>query len=187
MNGRTDNGTGTRPAGGRRGGAGRAWWWIPVAAIAIVVAVLLLRGGGEEQDGPEAVPRTPSLEPAQPGEAQTGSITIGGEDAAPMLEAGGLGDRAGEEVIGTLVPLDSVIADGVYWIGEGRAQMLLVEPEGQGRRLAEGDQLTFTGTLQPLDDEISAAVWGVEAERRLEEQGVYIEVDDLAVEPPDGP
>lgn len=186
MNGRADNGTGPDSAGARRSGAGRAWWWVPVAVIAVVVAVLLLRGG-EEEEGPAAVPQTPSLEPAQPGEAETASITIGGEDAAPMLQAGGLGDRAGEEVIGTLVPLDSVIADGIYWIGEGRAQMLLVEPEGQERRVAEGDRLTFTGTLQPLDDEIMAAVWGVEAERRLEEQGVYVEVDDVAVEPPDEP
>jgi hypothetical protein len=178
MNGRGD-GAAPPPAGGSR----RVWWWLPVLAIAIVVAVILVRGGDEPQ-GPAAVPETPSLEPADPGEAESGSITFGGEPAGPLLERGELADRAGEEVLGTLVPVDSIIAEGALWVGEGRAQVLLLEPEDDATPVQPGELVTFQGTLRRLDDETRNAVWGAEAERRIEAQGVYVEVGELAVGEP---
>jgi hypothetical protein len=184
MNGRDDDGP--PPAGGRGGGGSssmRLWWWLPVLVIAIVVAVILVRGG-DDAEQPGAGPDTPSLEPVEPGGAGTGSMTIGGEPAAPLLEALDLSGHAGEEVIGTLVPVDSVIAQGVLWVGEGRAQILLLEPEDEATPLAPGDVITFRGTLQALDDETRDAVWGAEIEDRLESQGVYVAVDELAVGAP---
>jgi hypothetical protein len=161
----------------------RIWWWLPVLAIAVVVAVILVRGaGGEEEGGPAAVPETPSLEPVEPGAAGAGSITFGAEPAEPLLERGDLSGRVGEEVVGTLVPVDSVIAQGVLWVGEGRAQLLVVEPEDEETPVAPGDRVTFRGRLAELDDETRNAVWGAEAEPRIEAQGVYAEVDQLAID-----
>lgn len=174
MTGRTD---GAGPPPGRRGT--RLWWWVPVAVLAVVVAVILVRGGGDD-DGPGTVPDTPSLEPARP-EQEPGAMTIGGEPARPLLEIGDLSPRAGEEVLGTLVPVDSTIAQGVFWVGEGRAQILLLEPEDDSSTVAPGELVTFRGRLRELDDEARNAVWGAEAEPRIEAQGVYVAVDELVV------
>lgn len=177
---------GSRPVerdDGERGGE-RRWWWLAVAAIALVVAVVLVRGGGEEEGGPGAVGGTPSLEPADPGQAQEGSVTFGGEPAGPILTGGAVSRHAGEEALGTLVPVDSVIAEGVYWVGEGREGFLLVEPEGVESQVAPGDLVTFRGTVRALDDAIRSAVWGAEAEVRVEAQGGYVAVDELATTRP---
>jgi len=175
-----------REPGEPRAGSGprRWWWWLVVAAIALLVIVLLVRGGGDEEGGPAGVEGTPSLEPADPAQTQGGSVTVDGEPLGPVIRGGDLADHADEEVLGTLVGVDSVIAEGVYWVGEGREQFLLVEPEGEETQVAPGDLVTFRGTVRELDDDVRGALWGAEAERRVEEQGAYVAVDELAVERP---
>lgn len=172
-------GGGTSPSAG---GPRRLWWWLPVVAIALVVAVILVRGGDEGEAPQGAGVETPELEPADPIQAETGSITIDGEPAEPLLERGDLSARVGEEVIGTVVPVDSLIAEGVLLVGEGRSQVLLVEPEGDLTPVAPGEVATFRGTLRALDDEVRNAVWGAEAEPRIEAQGVYVAVEELVAE-----
>lgn len=174
LDGRGDR---TPPAGSPR----RLWWWLPVVAIALVVAVILVRGGDEGDAPPGAGVETPELEPADPTQT-TGSLTIGGEPAEPLLEGGDMSAHVGEEVVGTVVPVDSLIAEGVLWVGEGRSQVLLVEPEGDVTPAAPGQVATFRGTLRALDDEVRNAVWGAEAEPRIEAQGVYVAVEELVAE-----
>ncbi|HVM16975.1 MAG TPA: hypothetical protein VM290_05300 [Gaiellaceae bacterium] len=167
----------------RGGGAGRWWWWVLVALIALLVVFLFVRGAGgdEPREEPGAEVTTPSLEPVDADElAETESLTIGGEPGEPLLERGPLGEHVGGEVLGTNVLVDSVIAEGVFWVGEGRAQLLLVAPEGEAPPIAPGDRVTFRGTLRALDDETRDAIFGAEAERTVESQGAFVDVSEIA-------
>ena len=179
MDGAGENG---RPGGG---GRGRWWWWALVALLALLVVFLFVRGGGGGEGGdadrePGSEVTTPSLEPIDEPESGAAGLTIGGEAAEPLLHGGNLSEHVGEDVLGTAVVVDSVIAEGVYWVGEGRAQILLVAPEGQAPPIAPGNRVTFRGTLRELDDETRDAIWGAEAERTVEGQGAYVALAEIA-------
>jgi hypothetical protein len=139
------------------------WWWL-VLAVLVAVLIGLVVWGGAGDDEPAATPRE--------------FVTVGGEpllgrpdpDLTPFI---------GEEVLGANIPVEGVIAEGVFWAGAGRELVLVVEPEDDTTPVAPGDRVSIRGRIAELDDDIRVIAIG-EHEERLDRQGAYVAADDVA-------
>ena len=184
----------------------RPVWLIPLLLLLAVAALLLLsRCGGDDED-PDASGATPTATATTPATAAdptaspsadpsadpgagggSGTITVGDRTLLPLSAASGagagdLGSFADEAATGTAVEVQAVPSDEGFWVGEGaedRVWVQLTGAEGESPfKVAEGDRVSFTGTVTPaaagFTDDIGLT--GAEGAELLTSQGHYISV-----------
>jgi hypothetical protein len=172
---------------------------VPPWAVGLVTAVLLLIVavvlanviGGDLQLGPEpeiTIGFGRGDEPAPAAGvagAEAGTVLAGGDPLLPLPPAG-LGPYQGREVVGTAVPVLSVVANEGFWVGRDQIDRLYVVigtgPESPPD-VEAGQLVSFTGRLETVPSELPApfALSAAEGADRLAELGYYVAVPAVEI------
>lgn len=180
--------------------------WLPwvLLVAAVVAAVVLLAPDGRDEDAApsaEQVPSAPQPEttPGERGDAvagtegddaasaerqledppQTDSLTTeDGRALLPLPEGDDLSTFADARVQARSLTVQSVVADGLIWVGQDEDDRVLVRLDG-GADVEAGTLVTFTGTVVPLDDDTRQAVGDDDGAELLERQGHYVRAEDV--------
>lgn len=136
---------------------------------------------------PAAPPAASAASPA-PGAGpagDAGSLTTGGAALLPLAQAvdadGSLATRAGQQVTGDGVLVESVPADEGFWVGISVTDRIWVQIEGAGEspyRVRPGDRVSFTGQLvaNPEGFASQSGVDAAEGAEQLDRQAAHITV-----------
>lgn len=182
----------------RHGGAGCLLPLLGLLLLAAVVVVLVLvLGGDDEGDTSSTTPATGSVtttssqEPTPDGAAADATTQAGGASASAVsgsvvagdaillpLPGGGLSTYDGQDVTGTSVPVESVVSDEGFWVGESQEERLFVQLNVSGEspfKVTKGQTVTLHGKLTPLQgDPMSVGVTDAEGASQLRSEGSYI-------------
>ena len=165
----------------RRPRRARTPWWVWLLALLAIglIAFMVLQGLGDDT-GTDT-----SASGDTGGAAAEGTVTVGGTDLFSLAgDPEALGNYEDEAVEATSVPVESVVADEGFWIGETDQERLFVFlnlTDESGPQIDEGDTVSFSGTTRPLpvDFEQRFGLTPDDGIEQLTEQGHYIEVTDI--------
>ena len=195
---RRGRGNDRRPNRGGRDRGGASWLPWVLGLLALLLIGLLIwalvansddsdttatgdTGTEQELDGGS----TGTGDTGTAGEGTPGTIVAGSEDVLAAATAGDLGSFAGQQVTGTAVPVESVIADEAFWVGPSADERVLVYITDAGAEsgvdVDAGDTVTFSGTLQPVEDGFTeqAGIDETEGATDLTEQSYYIAAEQV--------
>ena len=174
------------PARGRRGGGFPIWLGIILLVILGVVLWLFLKGDAFNtgSTGTTAGGQTTGQAGGGSTGQETAQITVGGDDLLALAGDGNasLVDREGDEVTATGVTVQSVVADGVMWVGTDADHRVLVVTTS-GTSVGAGDRVSFHGTLQPLPIDFADRydISSSDDATLLTAQGHYVQAGDVSV------
>jgi hypothetical protein len=146
--------------------------------------------GGAADDGTAQIDdgATDGTTDGQTGIGETGTIVAGSEDVLGAAGSGGLASLAGQQVTGTQVPVESVVADEAFWVGPSADERVLVfiaDAGGEsGVDVDAGDTVSFTGTLEPVGGDFAANA-GIDAAEGADDvvaQDHYISAEQVEIE-----
>ena len=155
---------GAYAAGGESPQRSKFPWWLLLLALAViaVVAFLLTRGAddagdgtttSEQQSGQTADGTGGGAAGDAAGEnagKAPGKISAGGATVYPLSEGLTVGDYAGQKVVGTAVPVESVVDDAGFWVGSNADDRIFVLLTGTGADsppVEPGDAIDFEGVV----------------------------------------
>jgi hypothetical protein len=165
------------PARGRRGGGFPIIAGIILLAVLGVVLWLFLRSGGA---GGSTSNTTPANGVSQSGD---GSVTANGSDLLGLAANGDSSAFSQYEngpVHGDSVPVQGVISDSAFWVGNNSSDRMLVlanPNDGSAPTVSAGDRVSFDGTLRvlPVDFAARYRISDSGDQSLLQQQGHYIE------------
>jgi hypothetical protein len=176
------------PARGRRGGGFPIWLGILLLIALGVILWLFLKGSVFSSDSTTSTGSTTAPgASAAPGAEPAGTITVGGDDLLVLAGGGNaaLVDREGETVTADGVVVQSVVGDGVLWVGtdvDHRVLVVLGTDSGStAPSIGVGDRVSFQGTLEPLPLDFPDR-YGISATADtdlLTAQGHFVQVEQL--------
>ncbi|MGY2083600.1 hypothetical protein [Blastococcus sp. SYSU DS0539] len=174
-----------RPSGATAAGekSRLLWPWLLLAALITGALgwwlVAALAGGGNRDGG--AVPGTSTAPPAAP----PGAVLVGDLDAlAPDVDLSG---HVGEPVEGDAVEVREVVADEAFYVGPEAGRTILVrlqtvaaaDATGSPFEVEAGDTVSFTGTLEQVDDRLLSELRLHDAAAQREAGDFYVRVEDI--------
>lgn len=202
---------GSRPVGekkrSRRGAAagdGGSGCLLPILGLLALLAIglilfFVLRGGDDDDASTTSTDSTSTTsattaasdggETTTPvgggaGPAGAGTISTSGGEAVLPLPSGGLESFSGEDVSGSSVPVESVVSDEGFWVGESTADRVFVQLDISGEspfQVEAGQAVTLEGVVTALEsDAASVGVTDEEGSSQLTSQGQYIVVSELS-------
>lgn len=124
------------------------------------------------------------VDPVDP--AAVGVILVGDVDVlAPDADLSAL---VGETVEADTVEVAAVVADEAFYVGSEPGQTIMVRlPEFAGENapespfeIQEGEQVSFTGTLQEIDEELLSQLQLFEGTPTVETGDFYVQVDEIS-------
>lgn len=143
-----------------------------------------------ETDDPSTT--TPTTAPIGGTGTAAGSPLVSGEDTLLGLPATGLTQYAGQPAVATGVPVESVVADEGFWVGNSPTDRVFVSYAGEdeagnleeGVQIEVGQRLSFNGTVVPLPADVEEVGDVDESEglAQLQEQGHLIQVDPTTIQ-----
>lgn len=123
-----------------------------------------------------------------PAAARSGSLVVppGQQRVLPLAEDRALGLFSGQPVEGRDMPVQSVVSNEGFWVGEdARQRVFLVLPTQTESpiQVREGQRVKFTGRVQPLPPNFAAfsGVSGNEGAAQLNAQGQYVQVENIQI------
>ena len=148
--------------GGRRrgGGAGAIIAVLLLVALGVVL-FLFLRNRGEDTAGGTGT--------------AAGTVIAGEQDLLEIAsQEGELATYENQTVEADSVPVESVVSDQGFWVGEGEDRLFVYTTAAA--EVQEGQEVSFSGSLRvlPVDFETRFNLTGDDAEQ-LQGQGHYIE------------
>jgi hypothetical protein len=169
----------------RRGGT--PWWvWLLGLAALGLIAFMIFQGLNDDDASSTGGAASGTTSQGAGTEVGTsGTVVADGTDLlATSADADTLGGYEGSRVEATDVTVESVTGDETFWVGESSDERLFVflDLAGEsGPDIDAGDQVNFSGTVEPLpvDFESRFDVSADEGADQLEEQGRYLEVTDI--------
>lgn len=187
--------TGSYAAGGESPQRKKPWWLLLLAlALIALVAFLVTRGGGDDADGTasqqEAAEDADGTAGGDEGaggaggnpDVQPGKITAGGATVYPLSEGLTVGDYDGQKVVGKGVPVESVVADEGFWVGQSaddRIFVLLTDADAESApEIQPGDTIDFKGEVVAHGDDFAqrVGVEGNEGAQRLNALAGHVEI-----------
>jgi hypothetical protein len=170
------------PARGRRGGGFPIWLGILLLIALGVILWLFLKGSVFSTDSTTS---TGSTTTAGGPPASAGTIMVGSDDLLGLAGegSGALVDMEGQTVTADGVVVQSVVGDGVVWVGTDVDHRVLVVAGagGSATSIGAGARVSFQGTLEPLPLDF-ADRYGVSATQDtdlLTRQGHFVQVDQI--------
>ena len=164
-------------------------------AAVIVVLFLLLRGDDDSSTDSTtpAGETTSSVSQSADGGAPSAGASASGGEAAGTVDAGGtallpvpqsgLAAYSGQDVTGTSVPVESVVSDEGFWVGESQQDRVFVQLDVSGEspfKVTAGQTVSFAGVLRELSgDPLTVGVTDPEGASMLKQQGQYIVASQL--------
>lgn len=189
----------------RRRGGGVPWWVWLLGLAAIGLVLFMVFAGGDAMDGDAdstgttsegtdstgtGAGETDTRDADADGTATGGTATDGTLSAAGMnllsasSSGGDLAQYEGESVEGRAVPVESVVSDEGFWVGNSTEERLFVfldlEDES-GPDVDAGDMVDLSGTVTATPDGFaeSLGVTDEEGALQMEQQGNYIEATQI--------
>ncbi len=171
------------PARGRRGGGFPIWLGILLLIALGVILWLFLKGSVFSSDSTTSTGSTTTA--GGPPATSAGTITVGSDDLLGLAGdgSGALVSREGETVTADGVLVQSVVGDGVVWVGTDVDHRVLVAvgTGGSASSIGAGDPVSFQGTLEPLPLDF-ADRYGISSTQDadlLTSQGHFVQVDQI--------
>jgi hypothetical protein len=171
----------------RRGGT--PWWIWLLGLVALGLVAFMIFQGANADPSTEVDAgngnEVGTMDGAGSDEAAAATGTISSSDGVDLLDLSadseGLAGYEETDVEGASAPVESVVGDETFWVGESPERRLFVflNPLGEsGPDIDAGDDVTFDGTMKalPVDFEQRFDVSSEEGADQLEQQGRYIEV-----------
>jgi hypothetical protein len=134
----------------------------------------------------EDAEETATTEPAEPSSADVGVILVGDVDI--LADETDLAALVGQPVEANTVEVRELVADEAFFVGPEVGQTVMVrlpafagedEPESPFS-VEQGDTVSFTGTLQEIDDALLSELQLYNPAEELETGQVYVQVEDIS-------
>jgi len=101
------------------------------------------------------------------------------------LPSAGLASFVGKGAEGVAAPVESVVADEGFWVGQSPTNRLFVHLDVAGesrQQVRAGQRVSFNGTVMKLsDDPAELGLEPGEGATQLKKQGAYVVAKDLRV------
>ncbi|SDY10832.1 hypothetical protein SAMN05661080_02337 [Modestobacter sp. DSM 44400] len=144
-------------------------------------------GATEDVEGADSTDAAATTSPAVPTMAGLGVIMVGDLDVlTPNVD---LTTSVGEPVEANTVQVQAVVADEAFFVGPEAGQTIMVrlqpfagsdDPESPFE-VETGDRVSFTGTLQQIDEEFLADLQLYDPAQQLEAGDSYVQATDITL------
>lgn len=201
--------TGAHAATEKRGG-GLLWLWLLLGALVLGLVIWAIAAALDDDDddvdaglpvvtdeveepeepeetgATEDAEETATTEPAEPSSADVGVILVGDVDI--LADETDLAALVGQPVEANTVEVRELVADEAFFVGPEVGQTVMVrlpafagedEPESPFS-VEQGDTVSFTGTLQEIDDALLSELQLYNPAEELETGQVYVQVEDIS-------
>lgn len=201
--------TGAHAATEKRGG-GLLWLWLLLGALVLGLVIWAIAAAlddddddvdaglpvvtdeveepeePEETEATEDAEETATTEPAEPSSADVGVILVGDVDI--LADETDLAALVGQPVEANTVEVRELVADEAFFVGPEVGQTVMVRlPAFAGEdetespfSVEQGDTVSFTGTLQEIDDALLSELQLYNPAEELETGQVYVQVEDIS-------
>ena len=171
--------------------AGTPWWvWLLGLLLVGLVAFMIFQGMDSDTSSDAGSGEGVQLgtgDGAATGDDSTGigTVSSGSVDLLSLSsDADSLARYEDQSVQGTSAPVQSVVGDETFWVGESERERLFVFLNLQGESgpdIDAGDEVTFDGTVKalPIDFDERFDLSAEEGADQLEGQGRFIEVTSI--------
>ena len=140
----------------------------------------------EETAATATAEETVTAEPAVPGSAPVGAVLIGDVDI--LTDDTGVLELVGQPVEANTVEVRELVADEAFFVGPEAGQTIMVrlpafagedDPESPFS-VEEGATVSFTGTLQEIDEALLGELQLYDPAEDLETGEVYVQVEEIS-------